>query len=71
MPLKNRQNKDLNYAIHGIKTNFDVLFEWPLKTGFTVSLYSYVGLMLSFPLGVLSCSVICHCYITCSHAHDL
>ena len=27
---------DLHYAIIGLKTIFGLLFEWPLKTGFTV-----------------------------------
>ena len=27
---------DLHLAIIGLKTNFCLLFEWPLKTGFTV-----------------------------------
>ena len=34
-PLKNRQNKGLNDKLV-LKTDFSVLFEWPLKTGFTV-----------------------------------
>ena len=32
---------DLHNAIIGLETNFGLLFEWPLKTGFTVISYHY------------------------------
>ena len=31
---------DLHLAISGLETNFCLLFEWPLKTGFTVDCHT-------------------------------